>query len=280
MLSTLKAKGLLWPAVMTLAGLAILVSLGNWQMRPPRLEGRAHRRHRRAQGRRARFRVRGRMARLRRRRHRVHARQGRAAGCSTTRSCISTPSMRSSAPAITSSRRCSRPTAAWCWSTAATSPRTSRIPRRARPGSLPATSRSRGSRACPEQKALSTRTTTQQKTSGTGATSPAWPRRHWDPARRAPSRSSSTPRPRRTAGRLAEGRRHAARAAEPAPGIRAHLVRPRRRPSRRLRRVRDHPLAAARWRLKSAAGVEVNGHNLCARRPRPRRLLVPPRAGH
>jgi surfeit locus 1 family protein len=33
MLSTVKGKGLLWPAVMTLAGLAILVSLGNWQMR-------------------------------------------------------------------------------------------------------------------------------------------------------------------------------------------------------------------------------------------------------
>jgi surfeit locus 1 family protein len=33
MLSTLKAKGLLWPAVMTLTGVALLVSLGNWQMR-------------------------------------------------------------------------------------------------------------------------------------------------------------------------------------------------------------------------------------------------------
>jgi surfeit locus 1 family protein len=32
MLSTLKAKGLLWPALMTLAGVAILISLGNWQM--------------------------------------------------------------------------------------------------------------------------------------------------------------------------------------------------------------------------------------------------------
>jgi surfeit locus 1 family protein len=32
MLSTLKGKGLLWPAVMTLAGIAILASLGNWQM--------------------------------------------------------------------------------------------------------------------------------------------------------------------------------------------------------------------------------------------------------
>jgi len=33
MLSTLKARGLLWPAVMTVAGVAILVSLGNWQLR-------------------------------------------------------------------------------------------------------------------------------------------------------------------------------------------------------------------------------------------------------
>lgn len=33
MLSTLKAKGLLWPALATLLGVAILVSLGNWQMR-------------------------------------------------------------------------------------------------------------------------------------------------------------------------------------------------------------------------------------------------------
>jgi len=33
MLSTLKAKGLLWPTVMTVVGIAILISLGNWQMR-------------------------------------------------------------------------------------------------------------------------------------------------------------------------------------------------------------------------------------------------------
>jgi len=33
MLSTLKTKGLLWPAVMTVAGVAILISLGNWQLR-------------------------------------------------------------------------------------------------------------------------------------------------------------------------------------------------------------------------------------------------------
>jgi surfeit locus 1 family protein len=33
MLSMLKAKGLLWPAVMTVAGVAMLVALGNWQMR-------------------------------------------------------------------------------------------------------------------------------------------------------------------------------------------------------------------------------------------------------
>jgi len=32
MLSALKAKGLLWPAVMTFAGAAILISLGNWQL--------------------------------------------------------------------------------------------------------------------------------------------------------------------------------------------------------------------------------------------------------
>ncbi len=32
MLSELRAKGLVWPAVMTLAGLAILIGLGNWQM--------------------------------------------------------------------------------------------------------------------------------------------------------------------------------------------------------------------------------------------------------
>jgi surfeit locus 1 family protein len=33
MLKTLRQKGLLWPAVMTLAALALLISLGNWQMR-------------------------------------------------------------------------------------------------------------------------------------------------------------------------------------------------------------------------------------------------------
>jgi len=33
MLSELRAKGLLWPAVMTLLGVAILIALGNWQMR-------------------------------------------------------------------------------------------------------------------------------------------------------------------------------------------------------------------------------------------------------
>lgn len=33
MLHALRAKGLLWPAVMTVAGIALLVSLGNWQMR-------------------------------------------------------------------------------------------------------------------------------------------------------------------------------------------------------------------------------------------------------
>jgi surfeit locus 1 family protein len=33
MLSALKARGLLWPLVMTVAGAAILISLGNWQMR-------------------------------------------------------------------------------------------------------------------------------------------------------------------------------------------------------------------------------------------------------
>ena len=33
MVNTLKARGLLWPAVMTVAGVALLISLGNWQMR-------------------------------------------------------------------------------------------------------------------------------------------------------------------------------------------------------------------------------------------------------
>ncbi len=33
MLSQLKAKGLLWPAVMTIAGVAMLIALGNWQLR-------------------------------------------------------------------------------------------------------------------------------------------------------------------------------------------------------------------------------------------------------
>jgi surfeit locus 1 family protein len=33
MLSALRAKGLLWPAVMTVAGVAMLIALGNWQMR-------------------------------------------------------------------------------------------------------------------------------------------------------------------------------------------------------------------------------------------------------
>jgi surfeit locus 1 family protein len=33
MLSKLRAKGLLWPTVMTVAGVAFLIALGNWQMR-------------------------------------------------------------------------------------------------------------------------------------------------------------------------------------------------------------------------------------------------------
>src|SRR5258708_5417313 len=33
MLSALRAKGLLWPAVMTVIGVMFLVALGNWQMR-------------------------------------------------------------------------------------------------------------------------------------------------------------------------------------------------------------------------------------------------------
>lgn len=33
MVRTLKAKGLMWPAVMTVVGVAILIALGNWQMR-------------------------------------------------------------------------------------------------------------------------------------------------------------------------------------------------------------------------------------------------------
>jgi surfeit locus 1 family protein len=33
MLNALKSKRLLWPAVMTVAGVALLISLGNWQMR-------------------------------------------------------------------------------------------------------------------------------------------------------------------------------------------------------------------------------------------------------
>jgi surfeit locus 1 family protein len=33
MLSTLKAKGLIWPAIATVAALVLLISLGNWQMR-------------------------------------------------------------------------------------------------------------------------------------------------------------------------------------------------------------------------------------------------------
>ena len=32
MLTTLKSKGLLWPAIMAVAGVAILIALGTWQM--------------------------------------------------------------------------------------------------------------------------------------------------------------------------------------------------------------------------------------------------------
>ncbi len=32
MLTTLKSKGLLWPAIMTLVGVAILLRLGTWQL--------------------------------------------------------------------------------------------------------------------------------------------------------------------------------------------------------------------------------------------------------
>ena len=54
MLRTIREKRLLWPAVATLAGVALLISLGNWQMQRAELEAGADRLHRRARARRRR----------------------------------------------------------------------------------------------------------------------------------------------------------------------------------------------------------------------------------
>ena len=211
MLSALKAKGLLWPAVMTLAGLAILVSLGNWQMQRLAWKEGLDRRDRRA--RRSAEPVsagRGRLARLRRRRHRVHARQGRAAGCSTTRSCISTPSTSKLGPgyhvyhAAAAGRRQRR---------AGQSRLRPRGPQGSRDAPGRADCRRRrdhGPAALARtQGHVRLRTTTRQKTSGSGAISSAWPRPRWAPTapRTVPFFIDAEAAP----GRPAAGRRAASR---------------------------------------------------------------------
>ena len=99
------------------------------------------------------------------------------------------------------SRRCSRPTAACVLVNRGYRPRGPQGSRHAPGRAACRRRRDHGARAPARGKAhCSLPTTTRQETSGTGATSPAWPRRRWAPrGPRTVCRSSSTPRPRRRA---------------------------------------------------------------------------------
>ena len=172
MLSALRARGLLWPAVMTLIGVAFLVALGNWQMR--RLAWKegliaaiAERAHAAP--------IPLADAEQPRRRRRVPARQG-AGKLLNDRELDFYAFDEQAAPAGTSSRRCSSPTAASCSSIAASCRRAEGSRQAARRAGPPARSRSSGSRASRRRPAPSRPRTTPARTSGTGAIFQPWPR--------------------------------------------------------------------------------------------------------